>query len=150
MPRKRPFSVTIILVMVLIHTAWGAARLLATLRSWRVLNEFESGLGAWYLAVTGAGWSIAGGVLLSGILRRRKWAPVVFVLFASISLFEYWLERIFFETSRSNLPFAAACSVLIAAAVWILTNLPGTQSYFAKSEEHEQPDEKSNSARETG
>ena len=132
--------------MVLILTVWGAVRLFAALRSWDVLSEFGSSLSPLYLSMTGAGWGVAGGVLLSGILRRRKWTIPILQASVSVWLIEYWLERIFFQAPRSNLPFALTCSILVIALAWILATLPGTLSYFARSEEHEQPNEKPNTS----
>jgi hypothetical protein len=146
MPEKRPFGVTLLLWMVLILSVWGSVRFLAALRWWDLLHEFETSLSPLYLSMTGAGWGAAGGVLLSGILRRKKWAPPAVLASILIWLIEYWMERIFFQSARANLPFALTCSILVIAFTWILAILPGTTSFFARSEEHEQPFEKPNTA----
>jgi hypothetical protein len=147
MPEKRrPFGVTLLLWTVLILTTWGVVRFLAALRWWDVLNEFGASLSPLYLSITGAGWGAAGGVLLSGILRRKKWALPAVVTSLLVWLIEYWIERIFFQSARANLPFALTISILGFVIVWILAILPGTKSFFAKSEEHEQPVEKQNTA----
>lgn len=132
--------------MVLTLSAWGAVRFVAALR-WRdVLAEFGSSLSPLYLSVTGAGWVVAGGVLFFSIFRGREWARLGAVGFVLLWLIEYWVERVFFQTPRANLPFALTFSILTVIITWILAFLPGTKSFFAKSEEHEQPVEKPNSA----
>lgn len=147
MPEKRrPFGVTLLLWMVLILSAWGVVRLIAALRWWVVLTEFGPSLSPLYLSVTGAGWGVVGGVLLSGILRRKKWAAPGAVAFILLWLIEYWIERIFFQSERANLPFVLSSSILVVGIVVILANLPRTKSFFAKSEEHEQPVEKPDTA----
>lgn len=147
MPEKRrPFSVTLLLWMVLLLAAWGAFRFAAALRWSNVLAEFESSLSVAYLLVTGAGWGAAGSVVVFGGLRRRQWAAPGAAVSILLWLTEYWIERLFFETSRANLPFAMTGSVLVMALAWTLANLPGTKSYFAQSEAHEQPVEKSDTA----
>lgn len=147
MPEKRrPFGVTLLLWMVLILSAWGVVRFMAALRWWDVLTEFAPSLSPLYLSVTGAGWGAAGGVLLVGILRRRQWAVPGTVAFILLWLIEYWIERIFFQSERANLPFVLSISILVIGIVVILTNLLGTKSFFAKSEEHEQPVEKPDTA----
>jgi hypothetical protein len=146
MPEKRPFGVTLLLWMVLMVSAWGVVRLVAALRWWNMLNEFEAGLSPLYLSATGAGWGAAGSVLLSGILRNKKWISPAFVTSMFVWLIEYWIERVFFQTSRANLPFALTGSILVIAIALILINLPGTKSFFAKSEEHEQSIEKPTTA----
>lgn len=132
--------------MVLSLSAWGAVRFVAALR-WRdVLAEFGSSLSPLYLSVTGAGWVAAGGVLVFAILRRKAWARPGAVTFILLWLIEYWIERILFQAPRANLPFALTFSILAVIITGILAFLPGTKSFFAKSEAHEQPVEKPNSA----
>ena len=124
--------------MVLILSAWGAVRFFAALRWWSVLNEFEANLSPMYLSITGAGWGVAGIVLFAGILLKRRWTLNLIIASISVWLIEYWIERVVFQSSRANLPFALTLSILAIVIMWILTVLPGTKSYFAKSEEHEQ------------
>ena len=145
MPSKRPFGVTLLLWMVLSLSAWGLTRFVAALQVWGLLYEFNASLGPLYLSITGAGWSVAGGVLLAGIWVGKGWARWAVVAAVFIWLIEYWLERILFQSPRANLPFALACSVIFMVSAWILAILPGTILFFAKSEEHEQPTENPNS-----
>jgi hypothetical protein len=123
--------------MVLILSAWGAVRFFAALSWWDVLSEYGSSLSPLYLSVTGAGWLLAGGVLLYAIFRRQGWARPGAVTFILLWLIEYWVERVFFQAQRANLPFALTLSLLTIIVTWILAFLPGTRSFFAKSEEHE-------------
>ena len=143
-PSKRPFSVTLLLWMVLTLSAWGVVRLVAALRWWDVLYEFEASLSPLYLSITGAGWGVAGGVLISGILRRKQWTPLAVFTSILVWLIEYWIERVFFQSARANLPFALTLSILVIIIAWILAKLPDTKYFFAKSEEHEQPTEEPN------
>jgi len=145
MHQKRPFGVTLLLWMVLSLSVWGVIRFWAALRWWNVLSEFKSSLSPLYLLLTGAGWGTAGIVLLFGLLKLKAWARQAVVSSALIWLLEYWIERIFFQASRSNLPFALTCSITVIGIILILIMLPDTISFFIKSEEHEQPDQKPNS-----
>lgn len=145
MPTKRPFGVTLLLWMVLMLSAWGVVRFFAALRWWDVLNEFEAGLSPLYLSITGAGWGVAGSVLFFGIVNSKTWVRPAIVISTLLWLIEYWLERIFFQSPRANLPFALTCSITVIIVTLILMVLPGITSFFAKSEEHEQPDQKSTS-----
>ncbi|HSM71799.1 MAG TPA: hypothetical protein VK851_09660 [Anaerolineales bacterium] len=144
MPSKRPFGVTLLLWMVLILSAWGVTRFFAALQAWDVLYEFDASLSPLYLSITGAGWGAAGGFLLYGLWRGRSWARPAIVAAALIWLIEYWLERTLFQSPRANLPFAIACSIFSMVVVLTLATLPGTRSFFRKSEEHEQPTENPN------
>ena len=145
MSLKRPFGVTLLLWMVLSLSAWGAVRLIATLRWWDVLNEFDARLSPVYLSITGAGWVAAGGVLLSGMLAIKAWArPAIFTSIL-LWLIEYWIERIFFQSSRANLSFAVTGSLIIITVATAATFTRSTKLFFIRSEAHEQPDENPNS-----
>ena len=143
MTRNRPFGVTLLLWLVLTLITWGAVRVSASLRGWAVLDEYGSSLSPLYFLVTGAGWGVAGGVILFGLWSRKAWIRPAFIASIVIWMLEYWIERTFFQSPRANLIFALACSVVVIIVAAILTILPGTISFFAKSEEHEQPDQKS-------
>ncbi len=145
MPLKRPFGVTLLLWMVLSLSAWGAVRFFASLRWWDVLTEFNARLSPLYLSITGAGWVVAGGVLLTGMLTVKPWVRPAIPTSILLWLIEYWIERIFFQSSRANLLFALMGSIIGIIAVVAAASLRGTKLFFIKSEEHEQPDENPNS-----
>jgi hypothetical protein len=145
--RSRPFGVTLLLWLVLSLSAWGAVRFLAALRWWDVLNEFEARLSPLYLSITGAGWIVAGMVLLWALFSAKSWFYRAIPIAISLWLFEYWVERIFFESSRANLPFALIASLLLFALTLVSSFNRRTKEFFIKSEDHEQPIEDTDSAR---
>jgi len=146
MPRKRPFGVTLLLWLVLSLSAWGVVRLLAALRWWDVLNEFGARLSPLYLSITGAGWAVVGTVLLWGLFAGKPWTRPAIP--ASILLWSlgYWIERIFFESPRANLAFALIASILLFGVTLIGALNRKTKEFFVRSEEHEQPNEDTESA----
>ncbi|MBK9927876.1 MAG: hypothetical protein IPP66_21600 [Anaerolineales bacterium] len=140
--KQRSFGVTLLLWMVLILSAWGVIRVVTALRAWDVLNEFDASLSPLYLSITGAGWVAVGCALLAGIWNSKAWTRPTIAISALLWLIEYWIERVFFQAPRANLPFALTCSIVVIFITWILIVLPGTISFFTKSEEHEHPVEK--------
>lgn len=141
MPRKRPFSVTLLIWLVLSLSAWGVVRWLAALRWWDVLAEFGARLSPLYLSITGVGWAVLGGVLLWGLFSGKRWTPLAVLISIILWLMEYWVERIFFESPRANLPFALSVSILLLIVALISTRNRRTRKFFIRSEEHEQPNE---------
>lgn len=141
MLRKRPFGVTLLLWLVLMLSAWGLVRLLAALRWWDVLNEFDASLSPIYLSITGAGWVIAGIVLLWGLFSGKPWTRLAIPASILLWLMEYWIERIFFESPRANLPFALVASALLIAVTLVSALNRNTKNFLIRSEEHEQPNE---------
>jgi hypothetical protein len=141
MLRKRPFGVTLLVWMVLSLLVWGALRFSATLRGWDVLVEFRSDLSPWYLSITGAAWAVVGGVLLVSLFLGKKWTARAILTSISIWLIEYWIERVFYQSPRANLPFAVVGSFLILGMTLISTLHKSTQNFFTRSEEYEQQNE---------
>ena len=146
MSKKRPFGVTLFLWMVLSLSAWGAIRLFAALRWWDVLYEFDARLSPLCLFITGAGWVLAGGILLWSLWSGKKWAHWAIPISISLWLVEYWIERLFFQSPRANLPFALFASALLLILIITITLNRNTKVFFVKSEEHEQPNEDTTSA----
>jgi hypothetical protein len=125
---------------------WGAVRLLAALRWWDVLNEFEARLSPLYLSITGAGWIVAGLVLLWGLFSAKLWIFQTIPIAISLWLVQYWVERLFFESSRANLPFALIASLLLFAVTLLSAFNRRTKEFFTRSEEYEQPNQDRDSA----
>lgn len=146
MPKRRPFGVTLFLWMVLSLSGWGAVRLLAALRWWRVLDEFDARLSPLYLAITGAVWILAGAVLLWSIWSAKAWAHWGIPLSIGLWLAEYWIERSVFQSSRANVTFAVVASALLVFITAIITLNKHTREFFMGSEAYEQPNQDSTSA----
>ena len=139
MPQKRPFGVTLLLWMVLSLSAWGSLRLIGALRWWDVLSHFQARLSPWYLSITGAGWTVAGIVLLWSIFVGKRWAYPAIPASVALWLVQYWLERIFFEAPRANLPFMIVVSLFLVVVTLAITFSQRTKNFLLRSEEHEQP-----------
>lgn len=146
MPRKRSFGVTLLLWLVLSLSVWGLVRLLAALRWWDVLNEFDAHLSPLYLSITGAGWAAVGGILLWGIFSGKRWTRLAIPVSVFLWLMGYWIERIFFEAPRANLSFALIASILLLTVTLVSACNRKTREFFIRSEEHEQPNEYTESA----
>ena len=146
MLRKRPFGVTLLLWLVLSLSAWGVVRLFAALRWWDVLNEFGASLSPIYLVITGAGWALVGGVLLWSLFTGQPWARPAIPVFIILWLTGYWIERMLFEAPRANLGFALMASVFLSTVTLVSAFNRKTKQFLIRSEEHEQPNENTESA----
>ena len=140
MSQSRPFGVTLLMLSVLMLSAWGAVRLAATLRWWSALTEFESSLSVWYLSIGGAVWTVVGGALFWALATRKPRARSALLVSVILWYCQYWVERIFFQTSRTNTAFVLTAMIVLLAALIADINLPNVKKYFTKSEDHEQAD----------
>jgi glucose dehydrogenase len=127
--------------MVLSLLAWGAVRFFATLRAWNVLVEFGSSLSPVYLSITGAGWGVAGGVLLWSLFAGKQWSRLAILTSISVWLIEYWVERVYFQSARANLPFAVVASIFVIGCALASTFHKSTRNFLTRSEEYEQQNE---------
>lgn len=143
MSQSRPFGVTLLLLSVLLLSAWGASRVAAALRWWDMLVEFDASLSPAYLALTGVIWAIVGISLCWSIIRRSESARMRVASAAGVWQAHLWVERVFFQSTRANLPFALLTSAVILLIVAVILFHPSTIRYFSKSEEHEQADQSS-------
>jgi hypothetical protein len=139
MTRKRPFGVTLLLWMVLSLSGFGLLRLFGAL-GWRdILTEFHASLSPLYLSITGAGWALVGVVLLWSVIAGRRWAYTAIPAAIVLCLVEYWIERLFFESPRANLPFMVGLSILLLVITFASLRNRRTKKFLLKSEEYEQP-----------
>ncbi len=143
LPQRRPFGVTLLLWLVLSLSAWGLLRWSAALSWWDVLNKFDARLSPLYLSITGAGWAVAGFVLLWSVWSAKRWAYPALPISIILWLVEYWIERIFFQTQRANLPFTILGSIVLLVVLLTGALNRSTKKFLTKSEEHEQPEEHS-------
>jgi len=141
MASKRPYGVTLLLYLVKILSVWGGIRFIATLRWWSALNEFEASLSPLYLSVTGAVWTLAGGILFWSLRIRKPWSATGILASMVVWQVELWIERVLFLSPVGNLPFAVTVSLLFSGVILVTTRHRSTLYYLHKSEEHEQPDE---------
>src|SRR5690349_18746134 len=137
MPQKRPFSVTLLLWLVLSLSAWGGVRLLGALRWWKVLDEFGARLSPLYLFATGVAWIIVGIVLLWSLFSGKVWARLAIPVSIFVWIIEYWIERMFFESPRANFFFALIASILLSILTLAMAANQKTRKFFIRSEEHE-------------
>jgi len=144
--RRRPFGVTLLLWLVLSLSAWGAVRLIAALRFWTLLSEFEARLNPWYLSLTGVGWMIVGTVLLWGLFSGKLWPPRAILVSIALWIVQYWIERVFFEAPQANVFFALIVTALLFIVTLISAFNRKTKEFFIRSEEHEQPNQYSDTA----
>jgi hypothetical protein len=91
---KRPLSVTLLALIVLIITVINLIRLGLSIRYWSFLSS-RLEIPPLYLALTGLIWSAAGLSLLWGLWKAKKWAPKLMQAVGLTYALYYWLDHIF-------------------------------------------------------
>jgi len=129
---KRPFSVTILLWLVLSLTAWSGLRLASAIQWWGTLLEFASPPGPLYIAISGGIWLIVGIGLLWGMWQANAWIRTALLGAGAGFSVWYWCDRLLLQTLRENWPFALAASVLLLIVLSVCVFVPGTKTFFTK------------------
>jgi hypothetical protein len=143
MVKKRPFSVTLLLLIVLTITIINFLRFVLSLWSWSFIAS-RSTVSPLYLALTGLIWSVAGAVLIWGLWTARPWSPRLMQAVGLTYALYYWLDQIFLKDHPvsgatpamqvilpTNWPFAAGVTVVLLLFMeWSLTRAKVKQ-YFA-------------------
>lgn len=106
---KRPRSVTLLALIVLIITVINLIRLGLSIRYWNFLSS-RLEIPSLYLVLTGLIWSAAGLSLLWGLWKAKKWAPKLMQAVGLTYALYYWLDHIFLMEH----PVGKATNVLLA------------------------------------
>ncbi len=95
-PNKRPRSVTLLALGVLIITVVNLIRLVLSIRYWAFLTS-QPGISPLYIAMTGLIWTVAGSFLVWGLWRAKSWAPRLMQAVALTYALYYWLDILFLK-----------------------------------------------------
>lgn len=139
---KRPWSVTLLALGVLIITVVNLIRFVLSIRYWGFLSP-RLGISPLYLALTGFGWGVVGLFLLWGLWKAINWAPKLMQAVALTYALYYWLDHIFLMDHNgsgatgvvrvllpSNWQFSAGVTVIsLVYMVWTL-NRSKVKAYF--------------------
>lgn len=147
--KKRPTSVTILLLGVLIITALNLIRFVLGIKEWDFLSSWP-GVSPFYIVLTGLIWTLAGIPLLWGLWKAKSWAPQYLQAIALTYALYFWLDRVFLvdhpvsgaEGARrallpANWQFATGATVLsLAYITWTLSR-PKVKAYFDIGENYD-------------
>jgi hypothetical protein len=139
---KRPWSVTLLALGVLIITVINLIRFGLSIRYWGFLSSW-AGISPIYINLTGFIWSAAGLFLLWGLWKAKTWAPKLMEAVALTYALYYWLDHIFLMEHSligatgavrvllpTNWQFSAGVTVVsLVYMVWTL-NRSKVKAYF--------------------
>jgi len=118
----RPFSVTIIIWLVLIIAVSNLIRLVRTVFQWDFLLGLIDVHPA-YLIVSGLVWGIVGIVLVWGLWKAREWAFYALRWGAALYIIYIWFDRLFISSpsvrNTNNLFVSVVSLLLIGWILWV-------------------------------
>ncbi len=146
-PIKRPLSVTILTLGVLIIAVINLTRFILSLREWGFLAS-RSGVSPLYLAFSGLVWCLAGAFLIWGLWAARPWAPRLMQAGGLTYALYYWLDLLFLQDHPvtgvggvlkmvlpTNWQFSALVTIIcLAYMAWTLSRSK-VKAYFGQVHE---------------
>lgn len=93
-PRRRPASVTILGLGVLIITILNLIRLVLSTMYWDFLVRWPA-VSPLYMLLTGIVWTLTGSILTWGLWTAKSWAPRLMRAVALAYALYYWLDHVF-------------------------------------------------------
>jgi hypothetical protein len=91
---KRPTSVTLLVVGVLIITVLNIIRFILSIRYWGFLSS-RLEVSPIYFVLSGFIWGLAGVSLIWGLWKAKNWAPRLMQAIALTYSLYYWLDQVF-------------------------------------------------------
>jgi len=135
LPKKhlyRPLALKFLTLAGLILACWNGIRLVQGILAWTNLQTYSLVVGAWYIAISGGTWTIINILTSWGLWFEKAWAWLV----AMIGIVGYagwlWIDRLVFQFSHSNWPFALIATFLLTTLAIILLLTPGVRYIFLK------------------
>lgn len=130
---KRPFSVTLLALAVLLFAIYNAWRVMVVAQQFDFLRALGFSTQAIVLISIGVTWSIGFALAAIGLWRLKLWGRRWLLIAVAAYQVEIWIERFTLErTSYEQLtrPANAVVSVLIVLLVWGFLFLPRIRTTF--------------------
>ena len=114
---KRPFSVTLTIVLVLMLAVWNAIRTFTSIQWHNTLNEYTSTSSFVFGTAFGVIWLIMSVVLLFGIWQKKPWSAKMLLGAAAAYTVWVWVGRFTRQTPAQDTGFTIIinldCLILI-------------------------------------
>ena len=132
---RRPFSVTFLIVVVLIFTSLNVFRMITAIRTWEFLSVLLPDVSIIYLVITGAIWSMVGFPLSIGLFSGRKWSLPMTRIAVILYISYYWVDRLMVaerSAIASRWPFVSGLTILLLVLTFWILGRPKTKEFLIK------------------
>ncbi len=133
MRRKLPFQLTLLLLLILLGTAWQAVRFVTSIAWYDTLELYAPNPGPIYIGATGVVWMLAGLFLLWSFWIGARWNRAAILIASGLYAAWAWADRLFVQTRmRANWPFDLAATIILLAYTAAVVLHPHNRIYFER------------------
>lgn len=140
---NRPFSVTVLIAIVLTFTASQFLRVWVAFRNFAFYSSLPLKVHPLFIIASGLFWGMLALWLARGLWRRATWAPNG-AKFGLVAFFAFgWLVRLFLQApgpQQTDWPFEIIANMVIIAGVFLVFALPSVQAFFGGQHERQLKD----------
>ncbi len=133
MKTRRPFLVTILVVLVLLFTIVSWFGFFEALQHRQFLQQLPLSVSPLYLLLRGAFWGLVGLALIWGLWFGHSWAWFAGQIVVLAYALFYWLDRLFLMISdalATRLTFEAGLTIGLVIFCFGVLWLPASRRYF--------------------
>jgi hypothetical protein len=135
--KRRPVTVTIFALAVLIIAVINLTRFWAALRNWNTLVSLGVSPGPLFIVLTGLFWAISGLALFRLIWIGHSRARLSSFIIIALYIMYFWMDRLVFQNpiSQENTPFALGMTILVVFYTVLSLSLPANQAFLSRKNE---------------
>jgi hypothetical protein len=134
---RLPFRITLLLLLVLITTVVSALRLFTAVVWSGTLQTYESGLLVAYVAITGAFWTLVGGLVLWSFWRGKRFSWLAMLAAVGGYAIWTWIDRLLIQPgAHPNWRFDALLTAVLLVYTGAVLLDPHNRIFFDR-ESHE-------------
>jgi hypothetical protein len=133
-PRRRPITVTILAILVLIIATTNLIRFWAAIQNWETLVSIGV---TRHISHNWAGLGLTGCWLVWVVWQGRPGCKKAIIVFSGLYLLYFWLDRLVFQNHipLQNTPFIAGIGILVVFYMVFTLLLPSNQEFFSREYE---------------
>jgi hypothetical protein len=131
---KRPLSVTLFALLVLLLAAENVWRAILAIQRYDLMQSLGVGTAAIMLLIIGFDWAIGFAIAALGLWRRRPWGRRWMLIAIAAYQIHLWIERLTLERASYETltrPADAIVSIALVIGVWGFLFLPGIRRAFS-------------------
>ena len=131
--RKRPFPVTLLLLIVSLYTLWNGIRIFGSIKFWEIMIEYNAFPGPLYLAIISIAWVLIGTICLFGLIKKFPWSLTMLKISTLLYSSWYWFDRFLFRNNLQSFWLPMLFSLITIAIMIFLLHHKKTKNYFRVS-----------------